>query len=429
MSASFVLKGNICYSKGLHTLACIPNGYLVCEKGVSKGAFACLPETYSKLPLYDYQDKMIIPGLVDLHIHAPQFSFRGLGMDLELLDWLNTHTFPEEAKYCDLEYADRAYSLFVEHLKHSPNTRSVIFATLHVEATRLLMDKLEQSGLVSMVGKVNMDRNSPPTLCEESAEKSALDTIQWIKGCKNAYSNTTPILTPRFIPACTDELMKRLGQIQREYRLPVQSHLSENPEEIEWVKELCPQSHFYGDVYAQFGLFGNGVPTVMAHCVWSGEAEAELMREKGVYVAHCPQSNFNLSSGVAPIRTYLEKGIPLGLGSDVAAGCHPSIFRAMSDAIQASKLYWRLVDRNSKPLSVEEVFYLGTVGGGSFFGKVGSFDEGYEFDALVLDDSDLPGPNALSVQDRLTRLIYLSENHHVHAKYVRGVSILDSITE
>lgn len=424
MAASFVLKGNICYSKDLHTLHCVPNGYLVCEEGVSKGVFSALPEQYSRLPLYDYGEKMILPGLVDLHIHAPQFAFRGLGMDLELLDWLNTQTFPEEARYRDLEYADRAYSLFVDHLKHSPNTRASVFATCHVGATRLLMEKLEQSGLVTMVGKVNMDRNSPSDLQEESAEKSARDTIDWLEGCKDAYANTTPILTPRFIPSCTDELMERLGEIQREYKLPVQSHLSENQSEIAWVKELCPQSSCYGDAYARFGLFGGGVPTIMAHCVWSCEKEIELLRERRVYIAHCPQSNLNLASGIAPIRTCLEQGIPVGLGSDVAGGCHPSIFRAMSDAIQVSKLYWRLIDQSARPLSVEEAFYLGTVGGGSFFGKVGSLDNGYEFDALVLDDSDLAGPNPLSIAERLARILYLSENRHVCAKYVRGKSIL-----
>ena len=177
--------------------------------------------------------------------------------------------------------------------------------------------------------------------------------------------------------------------MQKEYQVPVQSHLSENLSEIAWVKELFPWSSCYGDVYHQCGLFGREAKTIMAHCVHSCDIEVEMMREKGVYVAHCPQSNINLSSGIAPIRRYLEEGIPVGLGSDIAGGANLSMFRHMADAIGASKLYWRLVDQEKKPLTMEEVFYLATKGGGSFFGKAGSFEKGYELDALVMDDHDI----------------------------------------
>lgn len=408
------------------SLEAVENAFLVCVEGKSAGVFAELPEKFHNLPLTDYGDSVIVPGLTDLHIHAPQFAFRGLGLDLELLDWLSTHTFPEEAKYHDLEYAGKAYSFFAEELKRGPNTRSVVFATVHVPATRLLMEKLEATGLVSLVGKVNMDRNSLPGLQEESAERSAADTVGWIEGCAGRFRNTSPILTPRFVPSCTDELMVRLAEIQKRYKLPVQSHLSENQGEIAWVKELCPASGCYGDVYDRFGLFGGEAPTIMAHCVWSDGEEAELIRNRGVFVAHCPQSNENLSSGIAPVRRFLDAGIRVGLGSDVAGGCHPSIFRAMSDAIQVSKLYWRLADQEAKPLTIEEAFYLGTVGGGSFFGKVGSFAPEYEFDALVLDDRGIAGPLRLSVPDRLARIVYLSDDRNIRAKFVRGASILEN---
>lgn len=424
MNKRFVLKGNICYSKDPQTLETIAGGYLVCEDGKSLGAFAQLPEEYQSFPVTDYGDCLIMPGLIDLHVHAPQYSFRGLGMDLELLDWLNTHTFPEESKYADLEYADRAYSMFVEEMKQGFNTRACVFATAHVPATLLLMDKLEAAGLATMVGKVNMDRNAVPALQEASADQSARDTVAWLETCAGRYQNTTPILTPRFIPSCTDALMHKLYEIQQEYHLPLQSHLSENQGEIAWVKELCPQSASYSDAYHQFGLFGGDVPTIMAHCVWMGEDEIRLMKQNKVFVAHCPQSNTNLASGIAPVRRFLEEGIPVGLGSDVAGGCHLSILRAMSDAIQVSKLRWRLVDQSQKPLTLEEAFYLATLGGGAFFGQVGSFASGYELDALVIDDSTLAAPFELSLADRLARVVYFAENHHLRAKYVRGSSIL-----
>lgn len=344
-------------------------------------------------------------------------------MDLELLDWLNTHTFPEEAKYRDLEYAGKAYEMFVRDLKNGATTRAVVFGTIHEEATELLMDLLEESGLITMVGKVNMDRNSPDELREKSAGESLQSTRRWLGKIRDKYERTRPILTPRFIPSCTDELMSGLKEIQREYSLPVQSHLSENQGEVEWVRELCPWSDFYGDAYDHFGLFGGEYPAVMAHCVHSKEEEIRRMKQRGVYIAHCPQSNTNLSSGVAPVRTYLEQDMNIGLGSDVAGGFATSILRAMADAIQASKLRWRLSDSSLKPLSFEEAFYLGTKGGGSFFGKVGSFEPGYEMDAVVLDDSQCPYPQELTVKERVERLIYLADDSQIAGKYVAGKKI------
>lgn len=422
MSDSFVIRADICYSTGPNALKTVHDGCLVCEDGLSAGVFETLPPQYASLPLKDFSGKLVTPGLVDLHVHAPQYTFRGFGMDLELLDWLNTYTFPEESRYQDPAYADAAYRRFVSDVARGPNTRACIFATLHTDATLRLMDLLEESGLSTMVGKVNMDRNSPDTLCEKSADASAQATLDWLQEVSDRkYSRTRPIITPRFIPSCTDELMEKLHKIQAEHSLPVQSHLSENFGEISWVQELCPWSKFYGDAYDRFGLFGGeGCPTIMAHCVHSGEAETALMKKNGVFVAHCPASNANLSSGIAPVRRYLDMGIDVGLGSDVAAGTHTSIFRAMADAIQMSKLRWRLLDDSLAPLTAAEAFYLGTMGGGRYFGRVGSFLPGYAFDAIVLDNSRYSFDPALDLSARLERTIYLSEDRDILHKFVDG---------
>ena len=424
LTDTFALKGTICYSISPQELSVTPNSYLICSQGKCAGIFPALPEKYRGIPCTDYKDDLIIPGLTDLHVHAPQYTFRASGMDLELLDWLNTYAFPQEARYENLEFARSAYSIFAEDMKKSPNTRACIFGTLHVPATELLMELMDKTGLKTMIGKVNMDRNGSPILQETSAEASAQATITWIEDTLNKFENTTPILTPRFTPACTDQLMAKLSQIQKKYHLPMQSHLSENFGEIEWVKELCPGTHFYGEAYHQFQLFGGDCPTIMAHCVHSSEEELALMKKQGVYVAHCPQSNTNLSSGIAPARHYLEAGLHIGLGSDIAGGTSLSILRAMADAIQVSKLYWRLVDSSAKPLTLEEAFYLGTEGGGSFFGKIGSFREGYEFDAVILNSSTIPTPLSLSPKDRLERLVYLSDDRNITGKYVSGRKIL-----
>ena len=427
----FVLKGNICYSKSKNDLFTQKNAYVVCVNGESKGVFAELPSQYMELPLVDYGDYLIIPGMIDLHIHAPQYAFRGMCMDLELMDWLNQYTFPEEEKYEDLEYAEKAYSIFVNALRKSATTRACIFATRHREATELLMKLLEESGIVSFVGKVNMDREASAQLTEASAEISAYTTFGWINGVKDRFKNTKPILTPRFIPCCTDKLMEELREIQMAYGIPVQSHLSESKGEIDFVKFLRPDNPFYGDAYNQYDLFGKNddlntdVKTVMAHCVWSTDEEIELMRENGVFVAHCPASNMNLTSGIAPIRKYLDLGLNIGLGSDVAGGHSESIFLAITDAIQVSKMYFRMVDEQYKPLVFSEAFYLATKGGGAFFGKVGSFEEGYAFDAVVLNDHVLPHPQMLNLAQRMERAVYLGlDEKNITAKYVAGIEVL-----
>lgn len=422
---NFVIKGDICYSESPDKLHTIKDGYLVCENALCKGIYTELPLEYSSLEFFDYSGKLIIPGMTDLHTHAPQFAFRSLNMDSELLDWLNNSAFKEEAKYSDNDYALKAYEIFADTLRHSVTTRACIFATIHMDATKILMDLLEKTGLLTYVGKVNMDRNSPNELCEESTEKSAEDTVRWINDTTDKFQNTCPILTPRFIPSCTDELMIKLGEIQREYNLPVQSHLSENKDEIKWVQELCPASKNYGDAYDSFGLFGKNAKTVMAHCVYSTDEEVELMKDNGVFVAHCPASNTNLSSGIAPIKRYLEKGLKVGLGTDMAGGHSDSLFRAIADTVQMSKLYYRLVDSTTKPVTFNETFYLATKGGGEFFGKVGSFETDYEFDAVVIDDSVLPHPQELTVYERLQRAVYLNADcKGMYAKFVKGQKII-----
>ncbi|MCL2627145.1 MAG: amidohydrolase family protein [Oscillospiraceae bacterium] len=421
---NIILKGNICYSKTPQELSVTQGGYLVCADGLSKGVFDHVPEKYSAFPIKDYGEFLVIPGLIDLHTHAPQYAFRGLGMDMELLDWLRTYTYPEEIKYADVHYANKAYDIFVSALSRSATTRACIFATVHVPATTLLMEKLEKSGISSYVGLVNMDRNCPETLRQNSPAEAFEITNKWIEDTSDRFENTKPILTPRFIPACSEELLDKLSCLQQKFNLPVQSHLSENTKEVELVKSLNknPDLTSYAAIYDHYKLFGGfDAPAIMAHCVWCDDKDRQLLRDNGVYVAHCPQSNSNLASGIAPIREYLTQGIKTGLGSDVAGGCHLSIFRAMTDAVQVSKLYHRHVDEKCTPLTLNEAFYLGTLGGGSFFGKVGSFGEDFELDAVIIDDSPLPSPNPLSLEERLSRVIYFADEIKIVDKYIKGI--------
>jgi len=415
--ASFVLKGHICHSRDRKTIDTYENHYLVCEDGLCTGIFPELPSRYAGLPLTDYGDRLIIPGLIDLHIHAPQFSFRGLGMDMELLDWLNVHTFPEESKYRNLEYADLAYGQFADHMRRSETTRAAVFATIHVPATELLMEKMENTGLISYVGKVNMDRNCPDYIRETD---SAGETRRWLEETVGKWYRTKPILTPRFTPSCTDELMRQLGNLREAFHIPVQSHLSENLSEIAWVKELVPSASFYAEAYEKFGMLSGSTGCIMAHCVHSDEREMELLKKSGVFIAHSPESNMNVASGVAPVNRYLDYGLSVGLATDVAGGSHESMFRAMTHSIRSSKLLWRLQDQTVEHVTFDTAFYMATKGGGAFFGKVGAFEPGYELDVVVLDDTNLDHPQPLSIHERLERVVYLGDDRNIYSKYVAG---------
>ena len=416
----YLVHGDLCFSTAPRHIETMEASYLHVKDGKCISCYKELPESLSSLEIKDYSGNLIIPGMVDLHLHAPQYAYRGTKMDLPLLDWLNSNTFPEEAKYEDMNYAKAAYKNFVEDLKESPTTRAVIFATLHKEATLCLMDLLEKSGLETLVGKVNMDRNSPDYLTEHSAEEALENTRNWLQAIPKEYRHCHPILTPRFTPTCSDALMEGLGKIKKEKGIPLQSHLSENKAEIAWVKELCPGTKNYGESYDRYGLLQH---SVMAHCVHTREDELELLKERECYICHCPQSNTNLQSGVAPVKHFLEKGAKLGLGTDVAGGANLSMFRAITDAIHVSKLRSCLLLEDAA-ITVEEAFFMASLSGGGFFGKVGSFLTGYEADFLVYERKR-ESIREESLLERLEMLLYTEkELFRMKAKFVSGRQIL-----
>lgn len=416
MKAAF--KGQIVHTPVFGEYCIIPDGYIVHEDGVVLGTYNDLPDEHRDAAVTDCGNRMIIPGFVDMHLHAPQFANRGLGLDKELLPWLETYTFPEEAKYGDLDFAERAYRKFVKALWLNGTTRSIVFATLHREAAELLMALMDEAGLGGYVGKVNMDRNCPDFYIEPT-EESLSETERFILETKERYPLVKPIITPRFVPTCTAELMQGLGGLGRKYGVPVQSHLSENTGENAWVKALHPQIRDYASVYDVYGLFGQQ-KTVMAHCVHVSDEEIALMAKNQVYVAHSPHSNNNLASGIAPVRRMLEAGVPVGLASDVSGSHEIAMPRVMTAAAHVSKIKWLDTDKAEAPLNTQELLYMATKGGGSFFGKVGSFEAGYSMDALVIDDTSLEDVNPRSIEERLQRYIYCGDDRNIQARYVEG---------
>ena len=419
-----IYKAHILFTKEQSRFEVLENGYVAVDaEGRVLDVAPDLASLNVECPdaeVIDFGDRLLIPAMNDLHVHAPQYRNQGIAMDLELLPWLQNYTFPEEMKYADVAYAERMYRRFVHDLWRFGTMRACVFATIHTESTRLLMRLFQEAGMGALVGKVAMNRNCPEEL-SESVEAMVQGYESLIAAARSPLpSLVRPIITPRFIPSCTPEMLRACGQLAAKYQLPVQSHLSENKDEIALVAELEPESTCYGDAYDRYGLFGQ-TPTVMAHCVWTDGEELELMKRRGVMVAHCPTSNLNIASGLAPVRMFLEEGIPVGLGSDISGGHDLNIFRMMVYAIQVSKMYYQQ-NHDRKFLTLSEVFWIATKSAGSFFGRVGSFEPGYEFDALVINDSDL-NHDDYSLLERLERYIYLGDDRQIEHRFCRGKEI------
>ena len=253
-----VLRGNIVQAPQLGKLD-------IREDGVVQGVYDALPQALASAPITDYGDRLIMQSFVDMHLHAPQYPMLGMGMDLPLLDWLNTYTFRTEARFADPDFARRTYRRLATDLITNGTTRVCMFSSLHTEATWILMEELERAGVTGYVGKVNMDRNALPGILQETTEESVSETLRWLDGCH--FEHVKPIITPRFTPSCSNKLMAALGEIARDRGLYVQSHLSENRGEIAWVKELHPDCAQYWETYDKYGLWKDH--TVMAHCVHS----------------------------------------------------------------------------------------------------------------------------------------------------------------
>ena len=410
-----ILKGTIISAPELGRLDITENGCLVAVDGIIEGIYDTLPEKYAGCPIEDCGSGLILQSFADMHLHAPQYPMLGMGMDLPLLDWLNAYTFPTEAKFADPELAREVYRKLAAELAANGTTRVCMFSSMHREATLILMEELEKAGITGFVGKVNMDRNGGVDLQEETQE-SIDETLRWLEACH--FEHINPMITPRFTPSCTNELMAALGKIATEQELPIQSHLSENTGEIAWVKQLHPDCAQYWETYQKYGLWNDR--TVMAHCVWSDSRERSAMKDAGVWVAHCPDSNQNILSGVAPVRVMLNEGLKVTLGSDIAGGDHISMFDVTAAAIRASKARTILDNWGTDFLTVAEGWYLATSAGAAFFGENPGFAPGNPLHAMVLSDDALPSVRELTVRERFERCVYRRQEGAIKAVYSAG---------
>ena len=413
---TFVIKGNFIDTPSPDDFRVREGGYLIIEKGKVCGYRDTPPRDTGERQFFDYSDKLIIPSFCDMHLHGPQFLQRGLGMDRELIGWLNDYTFPREARYGDPAYAREAYEVFADSLYRAGSLRSCVFGTVHRTGTVILAEEMEKRGLAACVGKVNMDSNAPDYI-RETGEDSLRETVKFLEDMAG-FSRIKPIITPRFVPSCSGGLLGKLGDLAKERDLPVQSHLCETVKEVAWVKELFPEGESYSHIYDRAGLLREG-KTLMAHGIYMSEDDLERIKRTGTVLVHCPDSNLNLASGIMDTSGLMDGGIALALGSDVGGGHELPMNRVIVSAVQSSKTRRHFLGQG-RELSHEEAFYLATRGGLSIWDNTGCFDEGCLFDALVIDDR-MPHREELTLTDRLYRYLYTSTGgDQIAARFLEG---------
>lgn len=415
-----LIRGNFLFTENKFGFTYRPDAFLILEDGIIKSLMNHLPDEYQSVACLDFSKNLIIPGFCDLHTHAPQFMNCGTGYDEELIPWLEKYTFPTESRFSDNDFALNAYSDFFKELWRVGTTRACVFGTLHREASEILFSQMIKSGIGGYVGKVNMDRNSISSL-SETTEESIAETEEFLSHTIGKSDLIKPILTPRFVPSTTEELMTALGQMAEKYDLPIQSHVSENRDEVSWVRRLHPDIPSFSEVYEYFGLLRKK-RTILAHAIYLEQREKTLLKDKGTFLAHCPLSNNNMASGIMPLSEYIDADMMIGLGSDVSGGHRLDMMSSISGACEASNLLYVFEPQHRK-VSLSEAFYLATKGGGSFFGKVGSFEEGYEADFLVLDPDLFSHPIESTPEQMIGRFVYSADATKIHRRFVRGKEI------
>ena len=409
-----IIKGNIISSPEFGKTEITENGYLIAENGKIKGIYQKLPQEYEGKAVEDYGDALVMQSFSDMHLHAPQYPMLGMGMDMPLLEWLNTYTFPTEACFKDNEFARKTYHRLAHELAAKGTTRVCMFSSIHREATLILMEELENAGITGYVGKVNMDRNGGENY-QETTEESIAETVRWLEDCN--FEHIKPMITPRFTPSCSNELMQELGRIAKEKNLPIQSHLSENTGELSLVKELHPDCSRYWETYQKYGLWNDR--TLMAHCVHSSERERKAIAGHGVTVVHCCNSNTNIASGVMPLRQMLDENIKVVLGSDISGGNTLNGFDVVASTVQTSKVRSIIDNWETDHVNETEAWYLATSAAAPWFGAKAGFAQGNLLHAIVLDDSNLMR-KGLSVTERFSRCFYKRQPNSIRAVWSEG---------
>ncbi|WP_213977737.1 guanine deaminase [Serratia marcescens] len=398
----------------------IPDGLLLLNGGVIAwfGSWqqgeALLPPGFA---VTEYRDKPIVPGFIDTHIHYPQTEMIGAYGD-QLLDWLNNYTFPTESRYGCERHADAMSAFFLRELLSNGTTTALVFGSVHPQSVDALFSQAQTLNMRLIAGKVMMDRHAPQALLE-TPEQSYRDTRELIERW-HGKGRLGYAITPRFAPTSTPALLAQVQRLREEFPdVWLQTHLSENPQEVAWVKSLFPQSQSYLYVYHRYGMTGG--KSVFAHCLHLEEQEWDCLCETRSAIAFCPTSNLFLGSGLFDLQQAWRKRVKLGIGTDVGAGTSFNMLRTLGEAYKVGQLqHYRL--------SAVEAFYHATLGGAralSLDDKIGNFDVGKEADFVVLDPAVTPlqqlrYANSATPAEQGFVLMTLGDDRNIYRTYVDG---------
>lgn len=398
------------------------DGILLIENGkvAQVGAAAELLPKLTGVEVQHYRDALITPGFIDTHIHFPQTGMIA-SYGEQLLDWLNTYTFPTEKQFEDKAHASDVAAIFLKELLRNGTTTALVFGSVHPQSVDAFFEQADKLNLRMIAGKVLMDRNAPDYLTDTAetgyAESKAL-IERWHGKGRLHYA-----VTPRFAPTSTPEQLDLAGKLFGEYPdLYMHTHISENKAEVAWVKDLFPARKGYLDVYDHHKLIGPRA--VFAHGVHLCDDECKRLAETGSAVAFCPTSNLFLGSGLFDLNKLEEHGVRVGLGTDVGAGTSFSQLQSLNEA-------YKIMQLQGKKLDPFKSLYLATLGGAKALyldDKLGNFMPGKDADFLVLDYNATPlisyrMQQAKSLEERLFALTMLGDDRTVKETFAAGVSV------
>jgi len=409
---AFACHGDILYAPNADKIEMYADHWIVVENGIIAGIFPTLPEQYVGIERCDYGDNLIIPAFSDLHIHASQYFQRGVGMDKLLFDWLNDYTFPQEARFSDSAYAKAAYGALADDFLRHGTFHASIFTTIHADSADVLFHMLEDRGLTAFVGKVNMDQNSPEYLRETTQE--SLDETERFLATHTGKNAVQPILTPRFAPTCSEELLKGLGKLAKKYHCPMQTHLAESREQVAYTMSLFPGYESDAEIFQRAGLMDH--LSILAHVIFPTEHDLKIIKQANSICVHCPDATANITAGIMPLVWLSEQGIDIAMGSDIGGGHGIPVYRQISRAIQLSKIK-QFYEPEQQRVTLARAFYHATKAGGSVFGRVGSLEPGYRFHALVIGGLEDDG-STLSPIERFERFCYIGDDRNIIARYI-----------
>jgi len=325
----------------------------------------------------DHRGCLILPGFIDTHVHSAQLDVVA-SYGAELLAWLNTYTFPAEMRHADPGCAEADSAQFLDALLAHGTTSAVAFPTVHKASADALFAAAQRRGMRLIAGKVLMDRNAPPALCDdvEQAERDCVDLIErWHGRDRLAYA-----VTVRFAPTSTPRQLAMAGRLCQAWPgVYMQTHLAENRDEVRWVRELFPDARSYLDVYARAGLLNER--SVLAHGIWLDDDDRAALRESGAQIVHCPSSNLFLGSGLCDWRSLEAAGVAVSLASDVGGGTSLAMLRVMADAYRVQALA-------GQRLTAWTALHAATRGAAHALGlahEIGSLEPGCTADVCIWD--------------------------------------------